>query len=168
MGDNRVTIEAKGIREWLIDNGAKKSQINSKTVDMLEKAFADEEISGSATAQAYIESLERKAANVGAKVGALSQEIAGVEKRCSRATELLEQFETIANDKRISDRAIMDSVNAFKLMLESVRDTFGEDSMSGSVICAAINAASYGYWRSIMGPKTEGEAKRRHDGRAIL
>ena len=168
MTDNRTTIESKGIREWLIGQGAIPSQYNSKTVNMLERAMADEEVSVSATARAHIASLESRVNQADAKADSLFRGITKVEGRYSRVAELLEQAELSTKEKTISDGAIVDGVNAFTRMLESVRDTFGEESMTESVICAAINAASYGYWRSIMGPKTEGEAKRRYDGRAIL
>ena len=154
-----------GIREWLESEGATPTQINSKTVDMLVQGMTDEEISTDATVREEISRLERKINQADAKADTLSRGVRSVDERYSRVKELLEQTEKATSERTISDPAILDSINAFARMLESVHDTFGEEKMTESVICAAIEAGSYGYWRSIMGPKTEGEAKRRHDGR---
>lgn len=167
MTDSNATIESMGIKEWLASQGAIPSQINSKTVDMLVQGMTDEEISTSATAREEINRLERRVSQADAKADTLARGVRTVEDRYSRIQELLEQTEKATAERTISDPAIVDGINAFARMLESVRDTFGEEKMTESVICAAIEAGSYGYWRSIMGPKSENEAKRR-DSRRVL
>ena len=167
MSDSNATIESMGIKEWLASQGAIPSQINSKTVDMLVQGMTDEEISTSATAREEINRLERRVSQADAKADTLARCVRTVENRYSRIQELLEQTEKATAERTISDPAIVDGINAFARMLESVRDTFGEEKMTESVICVAIEAGSYGYWRSIMGPKSENEAKRR-DSRRVL
>ena len=53
----------------------------------------------------------------------------------------------------VKDEHIRDGIAAYKEMLHVTRDVFGDDAMTDDVICKAIEAASYGMWRSIMGPK---------------
>ena len=162
MSDIQVPF-AKGIRRWLIENGAKPSQYNSVTVDWLEQAMTDEEVSVSATAEEHIISLQQRVDKADAKTDSISKKLENIESRYKHTTELLELTERSMKDKTISNAAIINGVNAFGRMLESVRDIFGEESMTESVICAAINAASYGYWRSIMGPKSSNEARYKFD-----
>lgn len=162
MSDIKITFD-KGIRRWLIEKGATQAQYNSKTVDWLEQAMTDGEISVSATAKEHIASLQCKVEQANAKTDSIAKKLGVVEDRYNHAIELLEQTERSTREKTISNGAIIDGVNAFGRMLESVRDIFGEESMTESVICAAINAASYGYWRSIMGPKSAKEARYKFD-----
>lgn len=55
----------------------------------------------------------------------------------------------------IMDGRTRDAVAAFRTMLASVQDVFGEVNMTEAVMVAAIEAGSYMCWRSIMGPKEE-------------
>ncbi len=68
----------------------------------------------------------------------------------------------------ISNPVINDSLNAFAQMLRIVHDEFGDEAMTEQVICTAINAASYGYWRSVMGGKHPDEGDKRGGGRKVL
>ena len=60
-----------------------------------------------------------------------------------------------ASNELISDRKIAESVLVYRKVLEATADVFGVENMqkSESAMCKAIEAASYGLWRSIMGPK---------------
>lgn len=162
------TFDKDGINEFLKKKGLNPNQMKAAGVRLIIQGVTDNEISTSATAREEISELERKIDQADAKAGMLARGVQSVEERYSRIKELLEQTEKATAERTISDPTLVDSVNAFTRMLESVRDTFGEEHMTENVICAAIEAGSYGYWRSVMGPKTEGEAKRRHESRRII
>ena len=51
-----------------------------------------------------------------------------------------------------SDRTT-NSLSVYESVLRTTRNVFGAEAMTEAVICKAIEAASYGMWRSIMGPK---------------
>jgi hypothetical protein len=60
------------------------------------------------------------------------------------------------SQQHISDRTIIDGLLAYRQMLDDTIEVFGSCSMTEEVICKAIEAASYGMWRSVMGPKDNG------------
>lgn len=151
-----IKIEDKGVIKFLLEHGATEQQTKSKAVSMIVDGMTDEEITTSATARAEMNKLQRQSEKLTAKIDS-------IEERYSHVSEMLEEAELYAAENTISNPGVLDGVNAYKRMLEAVRDVFGHSNMSEAVICASIEAASYGCWRSIMGPKTEGEAKRRSD-----
>ena len=120
---------------------------------MLEEAWMKEEIAKSETAQAAIERIANEAHRIDSKIDGVSRSIGVIESRYNRVQSLLGEFEASIKSRIITDESITNGVNAFTLILESVRDVFGEENMTEAVICKAIEAGSYGYWRSIMGPK---------------
>ena len=72
---------------------------------------------------------------------------------------------------KITDERIIDGVNAFAEILQIGVDTFGMGNMTEAVICKLIEAGSYGYWRSVMGPKFdsyESDKKQSRKQRVIL
>ena len=156
MGES--IINGMSVEDYLAEHGCTRQQIASKTVELIIDGMEKDEITSNETVRKSLNSLAARAGRISSKVDELSD-------KCSHTAELLGQFEASVSEKAISDPAIMDGINAFARIIESVRDTFGEDKMTEPVICAAIEAGSYGCWRSIMGPKTEGEAKRRSSRR---
>ena len=143
-----IKIEDKGVIKFLLEHGATEQQTKSKAVSMIVDGMTDEEITTSATARAEMNKLQRQSEKLTAKIDS-------IEERYSHVSEMLEEAELYASENTISNPGVLDGVNAYKRMLEAVRDVFGHSNMS--------EAASYGCWRSIMGPKTEGEAKRRSE-----
>lgn len=155
-----------GMKAWLSEHGATDAQVNCKAVDMLEKAMLDGEVSVSETAAEAIRDLaksvdaswdaakvaERRAASVNGMVDE-------IDRRVRELRDLLDQAEVAVDQVSIGDPAITDGLVAFERMLVAVRDTFGQPAMTDAVICAAIEAGSYGMWRSVMGPKHEGAQK---------
>lgn len=160
-----MTIKETGVKEWLFKQGATPAQIDSKAVDMIVKGMTNEEISTSETARQEIGHMKTEIAKADHKADQLFRGIQKVEERYSRVAELLEQVEVSAAERAIQNQTIVDGVNAFAQMLRAVHDEFGHNNMTEAVICEAINAASYGYWRSVMGGKhpdeQEQQGKRR-------
>lgn len=160
---NVTTIEAKGLIEWLHKKGATQSQLDSKVVEMIVQGMTDEEITTSDTAKEAINELKSKVNQAEKKIDNFARGIGRIEDRYIKVQELLDTYEAGTKEKVITDESIINSINAFGRMLEMVKEVFGEEHMTDAVICAAITEAGYGVWRSIMGPKTEGEAKRRFE-----
>lgn len=59
------------------------------------------------------------------------------------------------DDEYIEDSKVRDAVNMYQLMLKATKETFGDENMTENVIIKAIEAGSFGAWRSIMGAKNE-------------
>lgn len=153
-------MEGKAIKVWLTEHGASPQQVNSKVVDMIAQAMTDEQISVSETARNEVKRLADKVDRADYAADKLFRGINNVEGRYSKVQELLSQAEADAKNMTISDQAVIDATIAFRRVLEYVRDVFGEDEMTESVICAAIEAGSYCMWRSVMGPKDSQHGRR--------
>lgn len=162
----REALANGGMRLWLREKGATEAQVNSKVVDLLEKAMLDGEVSVSETAAEQIRDLGKRidsAYGVAGRAERKSEHVSGmvdaIDRRVRELRDLLDQAEVAVDQVSIGDPAITDGLVAFERMLVAVRDTFGQPAMTDAVICAAIEAGSYGMWRSIMGPKHEGAPK---------
>ena len=150
---NAQTINGMDVTSYLISHGANHSQMKSRVIPMIEQGMLDGEISTSATAQRKLQELEGRAKRLGDKFEAQERLYQSIESRYSEIEQMLNEAELVVAEKVISDRNIIDCVNAFKMMLEVTQDIFGPSKMTEPVICKAIEAASYGYWRNVMGPK---------------
>lgn len=162
----REALANGGMKEYLREHGATDAQVNCKAVDMLEKAMLDGEVSVSGTAAEAIRDLGERidsAYGVAGRAERKSEFVSGmvdeIDRRVRDLRDLLDQAEVAVDQVSIGDPAITDGLVAFERMLVAVRDTFGQPAMTDAVICAAIEAGSYGMWRSIMGPKHEGAPK---------
>lgn len=70
-----------------------------------------------------------------------------------RGEELLEALkkQRTSDVRLIKNTDTVDSVIAFKTVLNAVKETLGEENMTEAVMCKAIEAGSYIGYRSIMG-----------------
>lgn len=153
-------MEDKGIREWLAEQGATPQQVNSKVVDMIVLGILNGEVGASATVREEVDALTKRVERADAKADGLCRGISRVEERYGKVAKLLEEAEAGVGGMTIADESVKDGVVAFRCVLESVLDVFGYGNMSEAVMCSAIEAASYGMWRAVMGPK-DGTPKRR-------
>lgn len=64
-----------------------------------------------------------------------------------------------ATDCSISDRQLKEGVNVYSTILERTKEIVDSD-MTEAIWIKTIEAASYGTWRAIMGPKFEDKARR--------
>ena len=149
------------VKQYLESHGATQSQLDSKTTEMVISGLLDEEIASSDTVRAEFSKMREGISAAKFKSDAIMRGLEGYEKRFQSLERLMSDAEKCASDRVIDDQRVVDGVNAFTRMLESTRDVFGEDSMTESVICAAIEAASYGFWRSVMGSKHDDAPKRK-------
>ena len=162
---SEAKIQGVSVMEYLEKQGATKSQLTAGVIPMIIDGMTDEEISKSATMREQVDLMKERIEQAGGEAHRVDKHLQEVKKQYREITELLEQAEISVSERMITDPKLVDGVNAFMQMLESVRDVFGTNNMTESVICAAINAASYGYWRSIMGGKHPDEQRNRERGR---
>ena len=145
--------DGEGLRKALLSLGANEQMLGSKTYTILEDAVTNNVISDSETARQAIEAIEKRVRNTSEDIRKLSNENARMKYDYESIEKKLEQAEISVEQHVIRDPTVIDGIVAYRKTLESTRDVFGDENMSEAVICKAIEAASYGMWRSIMGPK---------------
>lgn len=165
MDKIEVKIDGNTLMDYLRSKGCNEQQLNAKVVHIIENGLIDGAISDVKTAEDFINRLERRSQGVFNKIDALESRIYKASNRNDEIKRLLEEAETSVKSRIITDESITNGVNAFTLMLEAVRDTYGEECMTETVICKAIEAGSYGYWRSVMGPKNLDKHQDKRDSR---
>lgn len=135
-----------GLRTVLIERGATEQMLNSKTATMVFDAIVDNEVLASETARAEMDRIDGRLKQLEKTQENLAKMSRDFQKKLKAADEL-------ASQEIISDPSVIDGLLAYRKMLEITCDVFGEESMTEEVICKTIEAASYGMWRSVMGPK---------------
>lgn len=136
--------------------GATEQQLNGKIVGMIEEAWVDDEAVKSATVKARLNEMSGEVATAQKAVNRLEGRISEYERKLRLADQSI-------SEHIITDSDTIDGLIAYERVLRSVKDVFGEEKMTEEVICKAIEAASYGMWRSIMGPKeTNSRNKQRY------
>lgn len=58
-------------------------------------------------------------------------------------------------DGTIRDEKLIDALNLYTAILRNTKEIFGEENLTEAVMVKLLETASYGVWRSIMGPKGE-------------
>lgn len=154
-----ITDELKteaGMREWMLEHGANLQQVNSKTMEMIVDAMADESVTSYATVREDVRRLKEVANSARGKAEAAEHVAVSLRGEMSEFRKEVEAAGIELSQQHISDRTIIDGLLAYRQILDDTMDVFGVDSMTEEVICKAIEAASYGMWRSVMGPKDNG------------
>ncbi len=148
------------VREALRQMGATDAQLKAKVVDFIEESMLSDEEVRSETVKSELRKMWSDQHNLHNKQSAISRDISGLERRANAVDKRVAEYEKKLElaDKAISehvieDVAVKDGLLAYKSILESTKSVFGEEKMTEAVICRAIEAASYGMWRSVMGPK---------------
>lgn len=156
----KIKWNERGLRQFLIDNGASASQLNAAVVSMIEDAMFDETVTSSATAREMVKKLQTDVRNAEFDAKRAKREVDELRKTIDSYEETIHLAEKAIEGGVIEDRSIVDGVVAFTEMLKAVKNVFGQEAMSDEVICKAIEAGSYGMWRSVMGPKFDSKEKR--------
>lgn len=123
------------IREELIQQGASEAQMKSKTLKMVENIIAE----------ATTEELKEIGANhIEKLISELRFLVKEADVKCRKLTHLVEQTNGMTP---LTDEASQ-ALNVYRNVLIATKEVFGDD-LSGETQQAAIQAASYGMWRSI-------------------
>ncbi len=160
----------ESLREVLSRKGATDAQLNAKVVGLMEEAISEGAVDGMKTAESAAKrlmntvntasrDLDNKILRAGSHEHKLTQKIAEAERAVELVTEVTKQLDE--SSESIKDKATIDGVNAYSLILTRTKGIVGED-MTEAIWIKTIEAASYGMWRSIMGPKDQPKANNRY------
>ena len=161
------------LRSELSRRGATTTQLNASVVDLAEQAIADGAVDEMKTAQ---EAAKRLIATIRSESSSLSswkydsesakRSAAFLKSQTTEANRVYAQLceqvskaKTVSDETALSDNTLRQSVYMYDEVLHRTKDVVGED-MTEAIWLKTIEAASYGMWRAIMGPKFD-EGKRR-------
>lgn len=159
--------------------GATDQQLNTKVYQMAEQVVADGAVDGLAVARMELESFEqrlhsandgldsrlRRAVDVRSK---LASDVDAARSVCENVTERTKELNAAVDEVSVKDPLVRDAINAYTLVLMRTKQVFGDDNMTEGVMEKAIEAASYGMWRSIMGPKEADKQPQKKSARTWL
>ena len=147
------------LRKAVVALGADANQLNSKIFAMAEQAVADGSADGLSDARKSVDDLtsridasEKRFRSTCDSAQVKANILSGLIKQAQEVIEPLgENLDTV----KVSDQNLRDAVNAYTLILSRTKQVLGDDAMTEAVIVQLLETASYGLWRSIMGPKEQ-------------
>lgn len=162
------------LRDELEGMGATPTQLKARVVEMAEQVIAEGAVDGLAQARGEVEMLERKVENVSKRMitvtsaaNRASEEGERLRKNINEAHRVMTQLKNATEDYAdaaarltLTDETLVQSVYMYREILNTTEDVVG-DQMTERIWIKAIEAASYGMWRAIMGPKFEEKEERR-------
>lgn len=170
MAEDSIIESGKTLKQFLSEHGATAQQLESRAVKILEDAAMNEEVSRSETVRETVENLERRVSSASSTAYHSKQIAEAVDARIETIRKKVAEIEGGVKKQVastcISSRDVLDGLIAYERMLQVTVEVFGTQGrdLSDEVICKAIDAASYGMWRSVMGPKsleTDNRARKR-------
>lgn len=173
----------------MLAHGATEAQLNSKTFgkveDILIQGVEDAEgvhlEAGRSVINRYIVELNRAETRARLAIDNLNKALSDVREKSNDMRDELQEAQALISEDMLKKMRFIEAfysdalpssptereaIKLFRLVLQSVKDIYGDDVIHTDVVCSAIEAASYGMWRSIMGPK-EKERDSRFSGRVI-
>lgn len=133
-----------------------EQQKANKTAQAFVAAAMGHEVDRVGTIMTEYDNIDRRYASAVSAMQKMRLDISDIEGRLKTSSRVAKEQSDI-----IDDKATRMGVLAFREILQSTVDVFGMENMTEDVMCKAIEAGSYGMWRSVMGPKDErGAAKR--------
>ena len=155
----------KTIRDLVVELGATDQQVDSKIFHMVEQAIADNAVDGLADARKSVVDLQSKLDNASSGLDSSISRAMGLYSQLNHtiaeAKEARGELSASVDDVRINDEALRDAINAYTMILSRTKDVLGDDAMTEPVIIQLLETASYGLWRSIMGPKEQPKQRTR-------
>lgn len=154
------------LREELKKRGANSSQLSSAVTKMAEEAIAAGAIDEMGTAQESanrlintIEREQRKLEDWRHDNQASMENARMLRGEVNRANDALRELRsaamnarTVAASSALSDNTLKQSVYMYDEILQRTKSVVGDD-MTEDIWLKTIEAASYGMWRAVMGPK---------------
>lgn len=152
------------LRTAVQELGATDAQLNSKVFAMAEQAVADGSVDGLSDVRKSVKMLEGRVNDANDSISSriLSARSASqhLESIVKDAREAIGDLSGAVDEVHVGDETIRDAVNAYTLILTRTKQVLGEDAMTEAVICQLLETASYGLWRSIMGPKEQPSSRK--------
>lgn len=145
------------LKDELRERGASEVQLTSKTLSMVEDILA--EASGDEVKEMGMECLRDAVADATKAISTIDNKRRSLEWSIGKADEVAKRL-SASSQVVILDDDNSQAVELFRKTLCAVKEVFG-DSLSDEVMTTAIQAASYGMWRSIMGESKPNYSPRR-------
>lgn len=172
-------MDKQSLRDAMVEAGASEQQFNSKAYKMAEQAVADDAVDGMATARGLLDSYMQR---IGTAEGDLRQMLSSASRYSTDLRVIIGEARNVSEDVEsrtkelgaaadeisVKDPLVRDAINAYTLVLMRTKQVFGDDNMTEGVMEKAIEAASYGMWRSIMGPKEAEKQPQKKSARTWL
>lgn len=131
-----ATYCADPIDQAMVDSGVSYQDLNTKAYQRIKKAIKD-----------------NPDILIGENIGTALQE-------AQRWASILQAQVTNAKLEFIDDQRTRDAIACFNATINMVKETFGEENMTETVMCKAIEAGSYIGYRVIMGEAAQTAGKR--------
>lgn len=162
------------LREELVKRGATTSQLNAAAVEMAEQAIAEGAVDEMKTADnlakrliGTIESESRKlrdwqydSEQAKKSASMLNSAVTNANEAIVKLNRGINAARSVSDQMALSDNTLRQSVFMYDEILHRTKDVVGKD-ITEAIWLKTIEAASYGMWRAIMGPKFEEKAPRR-------
>lgn len=161
------------IIEKLKSMGASQTQLESKTVQMVLQALAEDGSIIPDTAKLEIKTLISAVDNASDRLSKAERSMAQTIHDANAQTQIMQraadkatrEWENATRQKEsvILDKDLQEAVKAYKAVLLATREVWGdviEKAGGTEAVIAAIQAGSYTAWRGIMGPKNEDTSKK--------
>jgi len=142
------------IRTTLKRMGATESQLNSKTMEMVEEAIANDAVDGMATADERVKSLMTRIGRAEDSLdeninlatirnAALNDSVSKANAACREVDRRLAQLGAAADLVTIKEQSVMDAVNAYTLMLTRSKEILGPEGMTEEVTKQIVETAGH-------------------------
>ncbi len=162
------------LKQELEKRGATSAQVNSKVVEMASDVIADGAVDEFAEVRQAAQRLthefsvqQGRVQDLAIKVDRLKMAQNALSHSETRAYELNSELQdtikagnAVAKKLTLTDPTLLQSVGMYSEVLSRTKSIVGEE-MTEQIWLKTIEAASYGMWRAIMGPKFEEKAPRR-------
>lgn len=152
------------LKEAMAAKGANDAMLSSKTLKMAEAIIAEDAGIVSETANEYAKNLQAEMREHCNAVAELRRSLTYMNDRIIRMksdvasiTDAVDNFVEANKQKVVEDPRTKDAILAYQQMLTITQSIFGEENMTEAVIVKAIEAGSYGFWRSVMGGKFDND-----------
>ena len=148
--------------------GATDYMLDSKTFAIVEDVLLEYELDSvsAGVANAYANRLANAisgSANAiraeNAKAKAIAEGLESATKSASDTMARLDQLATAADKLTLTDSTLLNAINTYTLILSRTKEILGEEALTEAVIIQLLETASYGLWRSIMGPKGDNDKR---------
>ncbi len=149
-------MSSETLKALLIKQGANEQQVNSKVVRLCENAIADmsrEEIDAITLQKVddLRQEFEHAVRLYGSNVKRADEAFRGLSNVMQEAMAIEKGIESIVREiEIIPTEQSKQAIYLYKSVLQTTKEVFGEE-IPEEVMKTAIQAGSYGMWRSIMG-----------------
>ena len=152
------------LKEAMAAKGANDAMLSSKTLKMAEAIIAEDAGIVSETANEYAKNLQAEMREHRNAVVELKKSLTYMNDKITRMksdvasiTDAVDNFVDANKQKVVEDPRTKDAILAYQQMLTITQSIFGEENMTEAVMVKAIEAGSYGFWRSVMGGKFDND-----------